>query len=736
MLPYPINSAPHRKKSRASLWMALILLTALAGGGYMVYQNHAEASAKKLAAERRDKARRQALAERAARLQAERERMKRAAEEKARQEAEAADRARREADEAERLRRQREEESRKQPDTAPEQPREPEPRETPVVPTTPSIYEAELILCGGRSNGAENVKRYEAMLDHLLDKGDFEAFAQAFASKIKNNVGELISSGVLRYPTYKNSRILVRAADLCLLIDKAGAASLSALLSEPKGKEFFNWLLRGKNPPLRLLTRAAAAQQAMPEHMAHTLAVWKGLWAQTPPKDRAKYTNLALACSLLPPRFEQSSGSVRQPKTPLLNVPQLYAYFREMDAARKLLTDVQTMSVSNLLYVVNVRLPKSEFDWVMANMKYDRENWGAAYGSIRYRMDRAAQGKDPYTTYEFAEIRKEGGVCRDQGYFAATTAKCKGIPSVYITGDGDRGGHAWIAHMVDDNTWRQTGSYGYKTGRFSNPCSGRIMHESALLNQTKKTTDEKLAPAHDAMALSDLLARLGCTEESWAAARHATNAFPAMTAAWNNLVQVMGRDEEHLPELAAWKKIVLSLQREGRNNPELLDIAADVEDRYIAGTRSASAQKNSIARSMRQLKRSAGDGRSDLIVEAIERQAEAMVASKDYRGLASLYKKAMKEHSGRGDIVQQLLGQYLSLVRDDPAKTLTLAKDAEAIYNKNIRTETGDYFKLSKEVAIQQMIARAYALGGNEKKASALQREADERLKAAKDRFR
>lgn len=208
-----------------------------------------------------------------------------------------------------------------------------------------------------------------------------------------------------------------------------------------------------------------------------------------------------------------------------------------------------------------------------------------------------------------------------------------------------------------------------------------------------------------------------------------------MTAAWNNLVQVMGRDEEHLPELTVWKKIVLSLQREGRDNPELLDIAADVEDRYIAVTRTATARKSSAARSIRQLKRSAGDGRSDLIVEAIQRQAEAMVAAKDYRGLASMYKKALKEHSGRGDIIQQLLGRYLSFVRDGSAKTLTLAKDAEAIYNKNIRTETGDYFKLTKEVAVQQMIARAYALGGNEKKAAALQREADERLKAAKERY-
>lgn len=142
-------------------------------------------------------------------------------------------------EEIERLRRLQEEESRKLPDAPPKKPKEePAPKETPVVPPKPGVYEAELILCGGRSNGADNVKRYEAMLDHLLDKGDFAAFAQVFASKIKNNIGKLISSGVLRYPTYKNSRILVRAVDLCLLIEKAGADHLAALLAEPEGREF------------------------------------------------------------------------------------------------------------------------------------------------------------------------------------------------------------------------------------------------------------------------------------------------------------------------------------------------------------------------------------------------------------------------------------------------------------------------------------------------------------------
>ena len=56
---------------------------------------------------------------------------------------------------------------------------------------------------------------------------------------------------------------------------------------------------------------------------------------------------------------------------------QIYDYFREMDAKKKLLTDVKKMDVSDLLYVVDVRLPRSEFDWVHKNLKYNQARQAA-----------------------------------------------------------------------------------------------------------------------------------------------------------------------------------------------------------------------------------------------------------------------------------------------------------------------------------------------------------------------
>ena len=61
-------------------------------------------------------------------------------------------------------------------------------------------------------------------------------------------------------------------------------------------------------------------------------------------------------------------------------------------------------------------------------------------------MDKAVTGKskDPYDQYTFAEIAKKGGICSDQAYFSANTARAHGIPASILSGDGPRGPHAWI----------------------------------------------------------------------------------------------------------------------------------------------------------------------------------------------------------------------------------------------------------------------------------------------------
>ncbi len=746
------------KKSSAGVWVTLLVIALAVGGGGYYYKleqdkaaQEARAKAEQEAALRR--ARDEERLRRAEEARRQREEEARLAAEEAarkRREAEEAERRRREAEEAERLRRQAEE----QPDEPEPEPQpEPEPTEPEPVRT---IYDGELALIGGESNAKENREAFAGMVRQMLEKGEFELFADAFAEKIRACAPELIQGEKMSYSTYRNSKLLATAMDLCLLIEMAEPAALQALVGRApeegateetvklgktapgSGREFLQWALSAKSRPLHNFLKAFELNEGRAENVAASLLTWNKLWADTPEKDRDKYLNLALACSLLRPEVAQSSGMVRNPQSPILSVSEVYDYFREMDAKKKLTVDVKKASVSQLLYVVDVRLPRSEFDWVQENMNYPQAQWGKAYSSIRYLMERATNNKDPYTHYTFEELRKEGGVCRDQAYFAANTAKCKGIPAVYIVGDGDRGPHAWIATLVDGVTWKQTGSYGYNTGRFNNPCSGRGQHESVLLSQTKMTTDERLSAAAEGMVVSDYLSRIGCSTEARAAAKYVTTAFPRLTASWANRLKVLTIDPENMPDEDTWRQISRELGRLGRHNAELLDFAAEIESGHLMEGKSVASQKSAMKRSLRKLQRNVGNERSDLVLEAVERQASLLVEAKDKRGLAALYKKQLKESTRRGDVFQRLLGDYMRHMEELEATERewgSLAKDVESIFEKGVLTGTSDHFKLTKEVAIQKMVAEAYRKAGNERKATKLQESAENRLKNSKSRY-
>lgn len=741
----------------AGLIVGIILaLGVLGGGGYyymqMQEQVKAEAMARKEAAERRAreaaearlKAAQEAEAARKAREEAKRlaaeEAARKAAEEAERQAAVEAERRRREAEETERRRREAEEAARRQQADAPAT------ESAQEEPPPPSPYAEDVLLTGSDCNLPANVTAFNSMVDGLLRRGDFDAFAAAFNPRIKAVMPELINGDKLGHSAYARCRNLVQAIDLCFLADMAGPEVLREMLA-PSGREyrngpeapqlFFKWALRDKTQPLHTLLQNFMMNEGSPANMGYAIRLFFDLWERTPERDRGKYLNLAIACSLVSPAVAQAATKVRDSKTPPLSMVQVYDYFREKDAAKKLVTDIKKLSVSQLLYVVDVRLPRSEFEWVLKNLKYNQSNWGEAYGSIRYRMDRAAQKVDPYTSYTFEEIRKEGGICMDQAYFAHTTAKCVGIPAVYIVGDGDRGGHAWIASLVDGVSWQQTGSYGYKTGRFANSCSGRWLHESVLLNQTKKTTDEKMEKAADGMLLSAYLMRIGSSAEARGAAKFVTSAYPLLTAGWVNRVRVLAFDEKNMPEQEVWRSISQNLMRHGRKNGELIDLATEVEDQYLMAAKSTSAQKSSMKRSMDTLKRTVGEGRSDLVVEAIERQGRLLSEEGDIRGLSVLYKKQLKEFTNRGDIFQQLLGQYMNFMGEEATERQwkAMAKDVEKLFEKHVRTGGGDHFKLSKEVAIQHMIAEAYDKAGDTKKAEKIRRDAESRMQASRDRY-
>lgn len=442
----------HKKSSSGGIIMTIVLVLALAAGGVTYHRVSVQrkAAAAELAARKEAEAKaarvRKAAELEAARRKAE-ERARAEAEEKARLEAE-----RLAAEEAAGKRRNKEQEV--------AEPSPEEPKEEPVVQEEDprlEIFKKPVLLVSLKANNAANRKLFTDAFNLALETGRYDLYADFLRSNLERDAVKVIKFGKFDASMYDQSPYLMRANELYQLISKVGAETIQEQIKESSPRYFYPWLFSDPSDPLRLFLRTMAREQTPGEEWGGILRKWAEFWMKTSAMPRSRYSSLALACAMLDLRIASSPSRLRASSsagvsTTPLTLEQVFEYFMEMDEARELLTDISKLSPSELLFVVDVRLPRSEMDWARKKVRLTRKGWGGAYSMIRYRMDRAALGKDPYTNYTFQEILDEGGICMDQAYFAVNTAKCNGIPSAYVTGDGNRGPHAWVNLLTTDET--------------------------------------------------------------------------------------------------------------------------------------------------------------------------------------------------------------------------------------------------------------------------------------------
>lgn len=722
---------PKRKKSSSGgMIITIILVLALAGGGVVYHRISAqkEAEAAELAARKEEEAK-AARARKAAELAAARK----AAEERAR--AEAAEKARLEAERlaAEEAARNRQQ---KKPEVVTPAPSEPKKEEPVIREEDPrlEIFKKPVLLISLKANNAANKKLFEDAFNLALETGRYDLYADFLRSNLERDAVKVIKFGKFDSSMYEQSPFLMRANELYQLISKVGAETIQEQIKESSPRYFYPWLFSDPSEPLRLFLRTVAREQTPKEQWGGILRKWAEFWSKTSAMPRSKYSSLALACAMLDPGIAASPSKLRASSssdvsTTPLTLEQVFEYFVEMDTAHELLADITKLSPSELLFVVDVRLPRSEMDWARKKVRLTRKGWGGAYSMIRYRMDRAALNKDPYTSYTFQEILDEGGICMDQAYFAVNTAKCNGIPAAYVTGDGNRGGHAWVNLLTTDETWQSCGGYGYNTGHFTHPHNRKSKHESTLLQgMDKKVNGIRLDASLDYLSLADLFEEIQKPDCVKVMLETAMQTTPGSPLAWERLITLMGNPESGT-KLEEWDALVAMIKKKFRSRPDYLAMASRVEDEYIFPMRDPSANKRNVARDLKKLEKETDEGRSDLTSAAIKRQADILMKNGDKAGVAALYRKSMKDYARRAEVFETLMGQYYQYVSQDPEAVMQMVKEVESSYNRYIKTKSDDYFKVKKELSIQRRIAEYYEKAGNEKKAASLRKDAEKREK-------
>lgn len=138
-------------------------------------------------------------------------------------------------------------------------------------------------------------------------------------------------------------------------------------------------------------------------------------------------------------------------------------------------------------FIIDANAPISELAWAQQHTHYTRARLGNAYGSIHYVYERVE--KDlfswPHETYSLKEIKRRGGICCDQAYYSYTVGKACGIPTLYFSGSGRVGWHAWLGYLKGDNNWDlECGRYAsqnYVVGHSTDHQTGETLTDHQLL---------------------------------------------------------------------------------------------------------------------------------------------------------------------------------------------------------------------------------------------------------------
>ena len=490
------------------------------------------------------------------------------------------------------------------------------------------------------------------------------------------------------------------ATEQARFIRAVSPAALAKFSTTDQSRDFLNWLL------VRPAVLASFNDSIEPQDQAgDALAAWRTIWYDDE-ANRETLASLAIACALVfdhPVRISPDvfgftktteSGSA-SPGGPASEVSALGRYRFYRDSAKKgsLKVPLSEMTPWELVWVVDAPVPESELVWAQKHVNFSRRDWGRAYGHIRYRMDRATQGVNPYKAYTFAEIEKEGGICGDQAYFAAMTAKANGIPAMIIAGEGDRGGHAWMGYELARNEWKlDTGRYAdnFAAGTTRHPQTGRTMKEHELRQLTdpvRRTAGYEKSGR--LLALATLLADAGQRELATLATDAALAAAPKNFDAWTARLDRLAAAKA---PTADWLRESARMRTTFRQYADLVQEIDQREATYLGTNGSADAARKAVHVQTGRMERKDG-ARSDLVLDSVFLEVELAEKAGDAEKAGRIFRDALRDKGQEIVPFKKIAGRYYAWGKTN-GKGPETVRELIAFFDRKHNEPTTDVFAI------------------------------------------
>ena len=272
------------------------------------------------------------------------------------------------------------------------------------------------------------------------------------------------------------------------------------------------------------------------------------------PEDLSALPRLAVALALVldepfPENWPHGQVPTKAvPREEPLPVERLHS-MAELQKDRRYLLDLRDLMVDELKYLVDHPLTESELEWARKNVTASRSGFDKVFSGIRYDIPRYERNvlTWPYPHYTLAEIRQRGGICVDQAYFAAMAGKAKGLPTLFFTGQGDSGGHAWFGYLESPGRWEtDCGRYAqenYPVGQAMDPQIWKPISDTELVFLAKNR--ERSPAFQQARLWTDYARTLGAGEaDQWIEA--ALSIQPEYLPAWNLRATLLAKNQADL----------------------------------------------------------------------------------------------------------------------------------------------------------------------------------------------
>lgn len=263
------------------------------------------------------------------------------------------------------------------------------------------------------------------------------------------------------------------------------------------------------------------------------------------PQEWKEYGSLAIAIAVVndvpvPQGWPHHQVAPALVPISILSVDRQFPRWVAANEARQLLVDPRKLSPSQLKFVVDAFITDDELLWARKNVRLTRSTFERAYFQINYSHARLQAQQYDWTggSYTLGAIRKQGGICVDQAYYASMAGKALGLPTLFFTGQGSDGGHAWFGYMRSDDRWKidcgRYSQHNYATGEALDPQTWQPIsdHELELLAARFRDKPE-FAASMNTLAVAEILEKSGDNPRAGQAYEKAIQLCPQNADAWS-----------------------------------------------------------------------------------------------------------------------------------------------------------------------------------------------------------